>query len=174
MGDEVRRTQGGNNNAYCQDNELGWFDWGLLERHADAHRFVRLLIAARLKRDYAADADLTLSQLLGRARLEWHGVRLGRPDWGDASHSIALTAWSMSGRIVFHLMVNAYWEGLSFELPLVRKRKGDWRRWLDTSLPSPADIVPSLDEAPAVAGRAYTLPPHAVAVLFARVPAAKA
>ena len=51
MGDEVRRTQHGNNNAYCQDNETSWFDWTLLEKHADVHRFVRLLIARRLLRD---------------------------------------------------------------------------------------------------------------------------
>ena len=44
MGDEVRRTQGGNNNAYCQDNEISWFDWTLLEKHADVHRFLKLLI----------------------------------------------------------------------------------------------------------------------------------
>ena len=47
MGDEVRRTQRGNNNAYCQDNEISWFDWTLLSKHADVHRFVKLLIARR-------------------------------------------------------------------------------------------------------------------------------
>ena len=51
MGDEVRRTQLGNNNAYCQDSEPNWFDWSLLEKHADVHRFVKLLIARRLLRD---------------------------------------------------------------------------------------------------------------------------
>ena len=51
MGDEVRRTQHGNNNAYCQDNETSWFDWTLVARHADVHRFVKLLIARRLLRD---------------------------------------------------------------------------------------------------------------------------
>src|SRR5246127_1627376 len=48
MGDEVRRTQHGNNNAYCQDNESNWFDWSLLTRHADIHRFVKLLMARRI------------------------------------------------------------------------------------------------------------------------------
>ena len=48
MGDEVRRTQHGNNNAYCQDNEISWFDWTLLSKHADLHRFVKLLMARRL------------------------------------------------------------------------------------------------------------------------------
>jgi isoamylase len=51
MGDEVRRTQHGNNNAYCQDNETSWFDWTLISKHADVHRFAKLLIARRLLRD---------------------------------------------------------------------------------------------------------------------------
>src|SRR5256712_4666205 len=51
MGDEVRRTQGGNNNAYCQDNETSWFDWTLLTKRADVHRFVTLLNARRVLRD---------------------------------------------------------------------------------------------------------------------------
>jgi isoamylase len=55
MGDEVRRTQQGNNNAYCQDNETSWFDWTLTSKHADVHRFVRLLIARRLLRDVEAE-----------------------------------------------------------------------------------------------------------------------
>ncbi len=51
MGDEARRSQRGNNNAYCQDNEISWFDWTLVEKHADLHRFVSLLNARRLLRD---------------------------------------------------------------------------------------------------------------------------
>jgi glycogen operon protein len=172
MGDEVRRTQRGNNNAYCQDNETSWFDWGLLGRHADVHRFVRLLIAARLKRNIAAkDPGLTLNQLLGQARLEWHGVRLGRPDWGDDSHSIALTVWNPSGRFVFHYMVNAWQETLAFELPPPQELPGGiWRRWIDTSLASPADIVP-MEEAIEVECGTYELPPHSLAVMLARAPA---
>ena len=82
MGDEVRRTQRGNNNAYCQDNDLSWFDWTLLGRHADLHRFVKLLNEFRQRRDVLAEPGRrTLNQLLHRARVEWHGVRLNRPDW---------------------------------------------------------------------------------------------
>ena len=67
MGDEVRRTQRGNNNAYCQDNETSWFDWTLLSRHADVHRFVRLLIARRLMRDVEHERRrVSLNQLLQR------------------------------------------------------------------------------------------------------------
>ena len=163
------RTQRGNNNAYCQDNETSWFDWGQLERHPDLHRFVRLLNAARLNRDLAVEnPDLTLNQLLAKSRLEWHGTRLGQPDWGDDSHSIALTAWSLTGKVVFHIMFNAWWNTLVFELPPLKEEPGGgWRRWLDTSLASPADIAP-LDEAPPVAGETYELQPRSLAVMFAR------
>jgi len=169
MGDEVRRTQGGNNNSYCQDNETGWFDWRLLERHADIHRFLSLLLAARLKRDMVVeDPGLALNQVLGQARLEWHGIRPGQPDWGDESHSIALTAWSLAGRFAIHLMVNAWREPLTFELPAAPQSSGNrWRRWLDTSRPSPDDIVP-LGETHVIEGGNYLLPPHSVAVLLAR------
>jgi glycogen operon protein len=169
MGDEVRRSQGGNNNAYCQDNETSWFDWDLLERHADVRRFVRLLIAGRLQPDLAlTDPAMTLNQLLGQARLEWHGVSLGKPDWGEDSHSLALSAWTLSRRVAFHLMINAWREPLAFELPPAPDLPGGrWRRWLDTSLLSPADIVP-LDEAPEVGNGTYALPSHSVAMVFAR------
>jgi glycogen operon protein len=168
MGDEVRRTQGGNNNAYCQNNELSWFDWELPGRHADVHRFVRLLIAGRLKREIAVeDSDLTLNQLLGQAKLEWHGVEVDRADWGQDSHSIALTTWSLSGRFEFHILVNAWWQPLEFELPPSQEIPGGrWHRWLDTSLPSPADIMP-MAEAPVVESGTYRLPPRSLAVMFA-------
>ena len=79
MGDEVRRTQGGNNNAYCQDNELSWFDWSAVERHAGMLRFTAALIAARRRAQELLDLpiDVTLLELLATARIDWHGVALG-------------------------------------------------------------------------------------------------
>lgn len=166
MGDEVRRTQHGNNNAYCQDSKISWFDWGLLTRHADIHRFTKHLIAARIIHDDSAE-ELTLNQLLGQARLEWHGVRLHTPDLSDVSHSIALTAWS-GRRVVFHYMVNAYWKPLSFRLPSPKKLPGGaWQRWIDTSRVSPEDIVP-WDEMQDVTTGKYRLPGRSIAVLVAR------
>ena len=92
MGDEVRRTQGGNNNAYCQDNETSWFDWTLLEKHADVHRFVTLLNARRVLRDPEPERRrISLNQLLRGVNLAWHGVKLNQPDWSETSHSIAFT-----------------------------------------------------------------------------------
>ncbi|HJV65010.1 MAG TPA: glycogen debranching protein GlgX [Geomonas sp.] len=170
MGDEVRRTQFGNNNAYCQDNEIGWFDWSLLERHADVYRFAKELISTRLLHGNAIMVDMALSRLLGQAKLEWHGVRLGTPDWSHESHSIALTAWSVNRRLVFHFMVNAYWRPLRFMLPAPERLPGgSWHRWIDTSLPSPEDIVP-WDALPVLMENSYLLPARSLAVLIAKGP----
>ena len=82
MGDEVRRSQFGNNNAYCQDNETSWFDWSLVAKHSDVHRFLRLLIERRrLRNPDAEQHHLSLNQLLARALKTWHGVKIGQPDW---------------------------------------------------------------------------------------------
>ena len=92
MGDEVRRTQCGNNNAFCQNNEISWFDWTLVEKHADLHRFVRHLIALRTNRDLPVErVDMTLNELLRQQSVQWHGVRLNAPDWSHESHTIAAT-----------------------------------------------------------------------------------
>jgi glycogen operon protein len=164
MGDEVRRTQRGNNNAYCQDNEVSWFDWTLVRRHRDLHRFVKSLIAFRLGRDMVAGRmRLTLNELLRQARIDWHGVELGRPDWTDNSHSLAFCFTNLTGRFKLHGMLNAYWEPLRFQLPLGDTHSA-WRRWIDTSLVSPEDIVP-WDDAPAVSGTSYLVPPRSVAIL---------
>ncbi|MBM4285982.1 MAG: glycogen debranching protein GlgX [Deltaproteobacteria bacterium] len=171
MGDEVRRTQQGNNNAYGQDNDLSWFDWTLLDRHADVHRFVKELIRLRLHFDKASlEQDLTLSQFLAQARYDWHGVRLHEPDWAPDSHSLAATAVSLTGTRVFHLLCNAYWEALSFELPpLPDNDGGGWRRLLDTALPSPEDICRE-DRAALVEGPTYLAQPRSVVLLFSPVP----
>ena len=139
----MRRTQDGNNNAYCQDNETSWFDWALVDRHADVCRFVKLLIARRLLRDNEPEGHrMTLTQLIGQANKAWHGVKLSQPDWSDHSHCVAFSADLPKEAAVFHLMFNAYWEPLEFELPPVSGAGADpWRRWIDTSLESPHDIV---------------------------------
>jgi glycogen operon protein len=167
MGDEVRRTQRGNNNAYCRDDESSWFDWRLLERNRDVHRFVKSLIAFRMRRDVAIDQPrLTLNELLRRARIEWHGVALDRPDWSDFSHSLAFTVTSLGGSFRLHGMLNAWWEPLRFELPGASEARGAaWRRWIDTSLPSPEDVV-DWEKAPLVAGASYLVPPRSVAFLI--------
>src|SRR5262249_49324493 len=156
MGDEVRRTQRGNNNAYCQDNEISWFDWTLLARHADVHRFVTLLSARRLLRDAEHEHQrLTLNQVIRNAPKAWHGVRLNQPDWSSRSHSVALCAEMHKERMLLYMILNAYSQPLEFELPPARDAEdGAWRRWIDTVLESPHDIVP-WQSAPRVSAETY-------------------
>ncbi|MCY2995654.1 MAG: glycogen debranching protein GlgX [Planctomycetota bacterium] len=170
MGDEVRRTQGGNNNAYCQDNESCWFDWSLREQHGDILRFVKQLIVGRLRRELATDDHfMTLNELLRQSRIQWHGVHLMQPDWGEDSHALAVTTWSLRGHLMFHVMFNAYWEALQFQLPPVAEGpERRWRRWLDTFLESPQDIC-SETRAPVIADLTYLVQPRSVVALWALV-----
>ena len=176
MGDEMRRTQRGNSNAYCQDNEVSWLDWSLLDRHRDFHQFVRELIAQRLRLLGISDEEtlaLSLNQLLRRAEIDWHGVQLGRPDWSDFSHSLALTVRPRQRQIPLwlHVMFNAYWEALDFELPLAPAAAvAGWQRWIDTSLELPEDITDAA-AAPPVPGMQYRVAPRSVVALFVRTSA---
>ena len=159
MGDEVRRTQRGNNNAYCHDDEMTWFDWTLLERHADVLRFVRMLNRRWPIR--AAPRPVSLTQLLREARRTWHGVALDRPDWGEDSHTVAVSAVVPPAGLHLHVILSAYWEPLDFELP----PPGPWRRRIDTALDSPHDIV-DWTAAPVITGTRYRVEPRSLVVLF--------
>jgi glycogen operon protein len=167
MGDEVRRTQHGNNNAYCQDNETSWFHWDAVRKHGDLLRFVQGLI--RFSRSYSV---FNLSHIPrqpyteGDAHVSWHGVRQNRPDLGDESRSIACELKSrLDGEHVF-IMVSAFWEPLAFELP--RPDAGyAWHRVIDTSLKAGEDYCPP-GRAPRITGRRYLLRDRCVAVLVAR------
>jgi len=165
MGDEVRRTQQGNNNAYCQDNEISWFDWSLVEQHAGLLRFTQLLIARRTMRLLAHEHRRTsLTELLTQARKEWHGVQIQQPDWGDASQSVALNADLRQSSLSFHLILNAYREPLKFALPTLTNNNR-WRRWIDTALASPEDITCWEDASP-VPDATYRAESHSVVVLI--------
>ena len=173
MGDEMRRTQHGNNNAYCQDNDVNWLDWSLLDRHRALHRFVRTLIGYRRRMITAGSDDsleLSLNELLRRAEFDWHGVRLAKPDWADDSHSIACTIRSTPLQLPLwlHVMINAYWEALDFDLPPIPAASlTGWWRWIDTARESPEDITDA-PAAPLVRETQYRVAPRSVAVLFAR------
>jgi isoamylase len=164
MGDEVRRTQHGNNNAYCHDNELNWFDWALVDKHADVHRFVTLLNERRLLRSVEHERQrLTLAQLIQQANKSWHGVKLGQPDWSAQSHSVALHVEMKREGYLIYVILNAYWEPLEFELSA--RNGGPWHRWIDTGLDAPLDIV-SWAAAPVMSGSSYRAQPRSVVVLF--------
>jgi isoamylase len=163
MGDEVRRTQRGNNNAYCQNNVTTWFDWQLLARHADVHRFVKHLIALRLTRSKER-FSATLSELLRKEPFRWHGIRLEAPDWSRESHTLAVTAYFDEDQHRLHLMINAYWQALDFEIP--RVAYGPWRRCIDTFLDAPDDIE-QWANAPQVRAATYPVQARSVVMLVA-------
>ncbi|WP_347353512.1 isoamylase [Intrasporangium sp.] len=167
MGDEVRRTQLGNNNPFCQDNEISWFDWSLLDRHADVLRFVRGLIRLRMSLDMTqVEHGLALRAFLDRSHVEFHGVRLHQPDLGDDSHSLAVTVRSVVGSRVVHAILNMWTEPLDFELPVLAGAAGPWRRFVDTSLDAPDDLREP-EDAPVVEGATYRAAAHAVVLLVA-------
>jgi isoamylase len=151
MGDEVRRTQRGNNNAYVQDNPTSWFDWAAIDREAGLLRFTKGLVELRGR----------LIDLFESGEPELHGVRLGEPDTGYESHSIALTFRSPD--LAAHVICNAYWEPLEFDLP-DPSAGGEWRRLIDTNLPSPENLLPDPAQAPSVGG-SYWAAPRSVVVL---------
>ena len=164
MGDEVRRTQDGNNNAYCYDHESNWFDWRLVDTHADVLRFVSLLAARRTQRTTAHER-VSLTDMLHRAKTAWHGVKLLQPDWSPQSHSLAFGAEMRGEGLELHLITNAFWEALDFQLPSEPDRE-TWRRWIDTSRESPEDIVPWRTAEAVDDPRAYHVGPRSVVVLW--------
>ena len=113
----------------------------------------------------------TLNELLRSAHLHWHGIRLGQPDWGEDSHSLACTIRSGPAHLPFwlHVMFNAYWEALDFDLPAVPENAvSGWQRWIDTARESPEDIV-DMPAAPPVPESQYRVMPRSVAVLAVRI-----
>jgi len=166
MGDEMRRTQLGNNNAWCQDNDLSWVDWRLLQRHADVFRFLRRLVRLRSSLHPDPRRTSTLTEFLRRAIIEWHGVRLREPDWGERSHSIALTFQEPDGPAMAHVIVNAWKEPLAFELPGV---ENGWHLMVDTFLPAPDDIR-SWEEAAVLETASYLASPYSFVFLAALAP----
>jgi len=167
-GDEVRSSQHGNNNAYCRDDELFSFDWALVEKYAEVYRFTKQLIQFRLSRTLPAERfDMTLQELLRTQPIQWHGVKLNFPDWSENSHTIAATSALLWDQILLHVMINAYWESLEFELPPLNKIYHPWRRCIDTYLAPPEDVCP-LKDGPIVPPATYRVQPRSLVILFAQ------
>lgn len=141
-GDEVRRTQKGNNNAYCQDNEISWFDWNLVQKNNHLLRFWQQMIQFRkchttLQRPiYFTGNELNER---GMADVFWHGCQLYRPGWDDPqAHALGFTLGGFGGAADIHVMTNMYQATLEFEIPPLRSRQ--WYRVVDTAQTSPLDI----------------------------------
>jgi glycogen operon protein len=167
-GDEIRRSQKGNNNAYCQDNEISWFDWTLVNKHSELLRFCRRMIGFRkmhpaLRRDQFFNGSVNER---GLKDVSWHGTKLNSPGWDDAgARALAMTLAGFGGDSDLHVMFNMFWESLDFELPIVPGRR--WRLALDTAQLSPHDIADPGTE-PDVLGNTCRVAGRSVVVLVNR------
>ncbi len=165
-GDEMGRTQRGNNNAYCQDNEISWIDWTLTEKNPDLVRFFQRLIGLRRKYPALRRESFLPDGQGSTVSVEWHGIVPYQPDWSHASRTLAkcLRVIMPNGESQsIYLIASAYTESLSFELPGLRERS--WHRVLDTAFDSPRDIVdPGQEERLDDQGR-YWVQPRSVVVL---------
>jgi glycogen operon protein len=167
-GDELRRTQGGNNNAYCQDNPTSWVDWRLRERHADLVEFVAAMIA--LRRRYASlrrSEFFTGDPLFdGRPDISWHGLRLTEQPWGEGSRCLA--AW-INARTLdepeFFLVLNADGEDHAFEIPA--PETGAWRLLVDTAAPDRRWARPAEDAPQIAVGTPLTVSSRSLVLLVA-------
>ena len=170
-GDEVLRTQHGNNNVYCQDNELGWFDWNLCYQNSDILRFVREMIAFRKRHPCLLYRRfLSGSSRSGRvvADITWHGVELDKPIWDDPDGQVlAFTLGATSNEEEdLHIMLNMSAQSIEMPLPTIRGRC--WHCAIDTTAASPNDVIERRKQKPLDRDRQYTIQPRSVVVLECR------
>ncbi|HET7839882.1 MAG TPA: glycogen debranching protein GlgX, partial [Rectinemataceae bacterium] len=174
-GDEFRRTQNGNNNAYCQNNEIGWYDWECLKTHADIQRFTRAVLAFRMRHPAfrrpefftGKDSDFNAIPDIG-----WFDETGGPPDWARIERRIAARIDGSRADILtdrddndFYLIFNAAPESAVFKIgPAPMSRR--WHRAIDTSLPSPEDIVEPGDEPIVAPQDEYAVAPRSLVVLI--------
>jgi isoamylase len=167
-GDEIRRTQQGNNNAYCQDNALSWVDWTNLEQHGGVFRFFQAMIDFRKRhpsvhRPRFFEGEINVRDLKD---IEWHGCKLYGPGFNDPDcRVLAFTMGGDPDEEDLHVMLNMSWEELAFEVPVVKGRS--WFRAIDSGLPSPQDAAEVGKEEP-VDGATYRVGPHSVAILVSK------
>jgi glycogen operon protein len=152
-GDEFLRTQQGNNNAWCQDNEISWVDWSLVEQNRDFHRFVKQMIALRMRHHALRRITFFSTEGGQTPDIVWHGVQPCQPDFSSNAHTLA---FAIDGRRCdrpgvdrdIYVAMNAYWEPLDFRIPGSPSGR-EWKRAVDTNLPSPDDAL-GLDEGPII------------------------
>ena len=164
-GDELGRTQRGNNNAYCQDNEISWLDWSLVSHNGDLFRFTQRLI--RFRKAHASLRRRSFFEDEARPAVAWHGAKPGKPDWTPESRSLAMQILPAPNDETICVIAHAHWEPKAFELPRLPPGKS-WRRFLDTSLPPGDDALEPGAEVPVTSDRSYAVGPRSVVVLVGR------
>ncbi|MBU1864294.1 MAG: glycogen debranching protein GlgX [Candidatus Omnitrophica bacterium] len=172
-GDEVGRTQKGNNNAYCQDNELSWLDWSLMNEHEDIFNFMKEMIRFRKMNSLLRREDFFTGQSGGEHELPditWHGTRLRKPNFQQGSHSLA---FHISGKIItpgessdIYVAINASKKSLMFSVPSLNKH--EWHLKVDTSKDAPHEIYRAGKEPRIGFQKSYPVKPHALIILVGR------
>ena len=169
VGDEITRTQRGNNNTYCQDNEISWFDWDLVQKNQEIFRFFKEMIAFRGRHPIVHRSTFFTGEVNERGLLDiaWHGCKLNLPGWFDSGSSVlAFTMGGFDGADDLHVMLNMSGQDLDFEMPPVLGRQ--WRRAVDTSLPSPLDVALPGDEIEVKPDDSYRVNARSVVVLLSQ------
>ncbi len=141
-GDEFGRTQLGNNNAYCQDNEISWVNWELLKEHRDLHRFTRLLIHFRKTNRAFRRSRFEIRTINGQPEVSWHGLKSGKPEWHDPDTrwlGVLYRGFPQFGEPDVYLMFNASANAQIFELPAPLTGK-NWHLFINTANLPPEDI----------------------------------
>jgi isoamylase len=170
-GDEVMRTQGGNNNAYCQDNEVSWFDWDLTKTNSDMLRFVREMITFRRRHPCLMHKRFlhgTHDTGTTYPDVTWHGARLHEPAWGDPNAQVLAFTLGAAGSDEedLHIVLNMSESALDMPLPDPMGRL--WYCAIDTAKPSPEDIVEPGRQRSAATGQ-YHVSPRSVVVFERRL-----
>ena len=159
-GDEIRRTQGGNNNAYCQDNETSWYDWSRLEQHSDIFRFARGMIAFR-----RAHPILSEEHFYTDAEIHWFGPQGVLPNWSDPEEKQFACLIHEDEQSALYLMFNAGVEAVEFGLPPA-PRETQWHLAVDTSRASPQDFFAAGEEPLCEDTKTYHLGPRSSVILL--------
>jgi len=172
-GDEVLHSQRGNNNVYCQDNELSWFDWNQVSSNREMLRFTREAIALRRRHpSLTANHFYTGKNVPGRGMPEiaWHGVRLNKPPWKDAGTEVL--AFTVAGidrdEADVHAILNMSGQTVDAELPVIPGRS--WRLTVNTAGASPDDVIEPSRCGDRVPTPGFRVAPHSVVVLEALSP----
>ncbi len=143
-GDEILRSQQGNNNCYCQNNELSWLDWNLLEKNQEMFLFTRGMIRLRkrhpclMQRQFLSGSSSNASTMQD---VTWHGVKLNKPQWEDSSSRVLACTLSRvePEEEDLHIMFNMSEDNLSMELPELKERT--WHIAVDTARSISLDII---------------------------------
>jgi glycogen operon protein len=159
-GDEARRTQGGNNNAYCQDNATSWFDWASLDQHEEILRFTRGMIAFR-----RAHPVLSKAQFYSEAEIRWLGAREGLPNWANPQEKQLACLIPENDQRSLCLMFNASNEDVDILLPL-KQPQTRWHIAVDTAQKEPNDLSAVGEEPLLKDPRVYRLDAHSSAILL--------